>query len=218
MAKVLNPLNSSEARGRVGGLVYNTWRGIRTVKTHTDPGHQDDPLRHAHFEKIRDAGKRWATIGDDLRASWNHFANAHPQIDWTGRPVRLAGFHWYVRIQVTLQDIQQAYNDTPPTEPCTCTPLALAIESIYPSLYLSWTIDPLVPVNTYDVQCFLTRPHSAGRHPTLHDAYLYDYTFYETGYAWVGPLPLGIYTVFARPIHWNGMIGNWARITEELIE
>ena len=34
MAKVINPLLSVEARGRMGGIVYNTWHGISYAKAH----------------------------------------------------------------------------------------------------------------------------------------------------------------------------------------
>lgn len=37
MAKVTLPLMSAEARGKVGGLIYNTWRGNSTVKIKKAP-------------------------------------------------------------------------------------------------------------------------------------------------------------------------------------
>lgn len=215
MAKVLNPLNSSEARGRVGGLVYNTWRGIRTVKTHTDPAHQDDPKRQAHKNVVQAAGLRWQTLTDLQRAAWHHYANEHPDLDWTGRPLRLAGFHWYVRIQVRMIDAGWDYIDDPPSDFCRLTINVFTAEQVGNLVRLVWDLPITDPLDEYQIAFFRTKPLSPGRNPTLHDAYYLQYALYAWGTIDdEGPAP-GTYTYWARPIRINGTVATWlkARVT-----
>jgi len=170
VAKVLNPLNSSEARGRVGGLVYNTWRGIRTVKTHTAPGHQSDPLRQAHKLIVQQAGQRWQTLTDDQREAWRRYANDHPHFDWRGSISRIPAFHWYVRANTRTQDCWGLYVDTPPTEPPQTLLLTFTSAKNGPLIKLEWTHSGPDDSMEAQLQLWTTIALSAGRNPTLHDA------------------------------------------------
>jgi hypothetical protein len=213
MAKVLNPLNSSEARGRVGGLIYNTWRGIRTVKSHTDPAHQSDPKRQAHKNIVQAAGQRWRTITPAQRSAWDHFANQHPDIDWTGRPVRLAGFHWYVRIQVRLHDISLGYIDDPPQGPCLLRTKQFNLETTgYTIRAQDFYYDP-PESDGHRIQFWISRPHSIGRKITIHDIYYHGWEMADAGAYYFEDLTIGYYTVFAREIRENGMIATWQQAT-----
>lgn len=212
MAKVTDPLRSVEARGRVGGLVYNTWRGLHTVKTHINPAHQSDPLRQAHKLIVQQAGQRWRTLTDAQRTRWNHFANEHPDLDWSGHPMRLAGYHWYVRINTRLTDMGIALIDNPPTETSLCPPLILSAWILPGEFYIYWEVDPLVPHGTYRVDVWSTKRISAGRNPTLHDAYRRNIAEYEYGQWFDESLAPGWITFWLRPIRVNGITGQWASI------
>lgn len=211
MAKVTQPLGSAEARGRVGGYVYNTWRGLHTVKTHKAPAHESDPLRQAHKAIVQAAGIRWQSISPERRSSWNQFANEHPDIDWTGNPKRLPGYAWYVRIQTRLIDIGATYIDDPPS--AFSLPLISGLAASYEPgdglIYLSFSMS--LPVGTFFSDTWSTRPLSAGRTPSLHDAYrrviLPDYVDPVT---WEPP-GAGTYTVWLRMIRDNGLLTPWLR-------
>jgi hypothetical protein len=209
MAKVLNPLNSSEARGRVGGLVYNTWRGIRTVKTHTDPAHQSDPLRQAHKLVVQEQAQRWKTLSDVERADWNAYADAHPDIDWTGRPVRLAGFHMFVRLQTHVVDMLGYFTSEIPDAPCDLMLEDFANSLVGSDVELTWDTSHPDPGWEHYLQIMRTHPLSAGRQPTLHDAYLLAWRAYNFGGYSDEGLPAGTYTYFARPFWTNGTHGAW---------
>lgn len=215
MAKVLNPLNSSEARGRVGALVYNTWRGIRTVKSHTPPEHQDDPLRQAHKAIVQAAGQRWATISAAQRAAWNAYAQTHFDLDWTGAPKRIAGYHWYVRCQTRLIQADWAYSDWPPTAPCDFNLESLWADQEADYIALTWTPWYPDPLLTYKLQLWIAGPVSTGRTPTLHDARAVRYESIEYGEADFADLQDGDYVFWARPFKNNGTAAafRWARCT-----
>jgi hypothetical protein len=212
MAKVTNPLNSTEARGRVGGLVYNTWRGLHTVKTHTPPGHQDDPKRQAHKAIVTAAGQRWQTLTQDQRDAWNHFAGTHPDLDWTGKPLRLAGYHWYVRIQTRRQDHDQGYDDNPPTIVVPWMPINIHDEPFEDEIIVQWDTQDGFPELELYVDVFAAGPHSAGRNATLHDATRVGYTRYEFAAFGSAGHPAGWYTLFLRCIHVAGLTGPWQSI------
>jgi hypothetical protein len=216
MAKVLSPLHSSEARGRCGGLVYNTWRGIRTVKTHTDPDHEDDPKRVAHKLIVQAAGARWRDLTGEQRAAWTAFADLHLEVDWTGTPKRLAGYHWYVRIQTKLKDLGLAYIDTPPTDQVLCSITDLHISTALGDAYLNWTVLGDYDVDNTKIDIWSVGPHSPGRSPTLHEAthYIYDALVY--GWTYIGGNPGDWYTIFARPIVTSGLTGQWASVKQEI--
>jgi hypothetical protein len=216
MAKVLSPLHSSEARGRVGGLVYNTWRGIRTVKTHTDPDHEDDPKRVAHKLIVQAAGARWRDLTGEQRAAWTAFADLHPETDWTGTPKRLAGYHWYVRVQTKRQDLDVGYNDTPPVDQVLCSISRLVIFTSFGDAYLQW--DPAGPYDpdTTRVEIYATGPHSPGRSPTLHEATRFGYGDMVTGFTYIGGTPGDWMTYFARPILTSGLMGPWASVKQQI--
>jgi hypothetical protein len=205
LAKVINPLNSAEARGKVNGLVYNTWRGIHYVKTNTPPSHEGDEKRQIRKNIVQAAAVRWQTISEEDRSAWRYYATTHFDISWTGAPKRISGFNWYVRIQVALQDISIGYVDSPP--------------SVANASYLE---DPIAEYDTgfiyvraaafhpddaenYWLDIWSTKPLSAGRNPSLHDAYRRvivnanetDFRFHEIG--------AGTYTVFVRTISIHGL-------------
>jgi hypothetical protein len=216
MAKVLNPLNSTEARGRVGGLVYNTWRGIRYVKTHTQPGHQSDPKRQAHKLIVQEAGLRWQTLSDAQRAAWTHYANTHTDIDWTGSPKRIAGYHWYVRIQTRRQDVGEGYDDTPPSITCRWKHSGLAAGWWVDHIDLYWDLlDPSSPFQLY-TDIWLAGPHSAGRNPTIHDATRNAIQNQDEREYYIYDLTQGWYTIFVRIICANGITAPWLSLRCEV--
>jgi hypothetical protein len=212
VAKVTGPLHSSEARGRVGSLVYNTWRGIRTVKQHTAPEHEDDPKRVAHKLIVQAAAQRWKTLTDAQRTAWTLFADHHLEVDWTGHQRRLPGFHWYVRIQTKRADISFGYDDDPPTDNA-LPPLGdLYAVPGYGEITWYWTPDVLWPEFTAVTELFMTKPLSAGRNPTLHDAYRTGQNWYDYAGILVEDIPGGWYTAFLRPVTIGGFTGPWSRI------
>jgi hypothetical protein len=211
VAKVLDPLHSAEARGRVGGLVYNTWRGIHTVKTHTDPAHQDDPKRQAHKAIVQAAGIRWRSLTAAQRAGWSDYAAAHPQLDWTGKPQRIAGYHWYVRIQTVRQDIGEGYDDDPPTLPNVATFSTFEAVEDEGDLVVNWSYQS--PDWDWDgyMDTWLAGPFTAGRSPSIHDARRNFIEDAFTGTYAIDSLAAGFYTVFARLVRDNGLVGVWEK-------
>jgi len=217
MAIVLNPLNSSEARGRVGGLVYNTWRGIHTVKTHTAPGHQDDPLRQAAKADVELIASCWRDLTQPQRDAWNHYATQHFNLDWTGRPLRLAGYHWYVRLNVLAWRAYYTLWEWPPDHEC-LAPIGTPSCLIHPTyITLAWETPDPDPASEYQVQIMRAGPFSAGKHATLHDAKVLARCVYSHGYYDDETVTPGTWTYWLKPIHLHGTSGTYQRLTATFV-
>jgi hypothetical protein len=162
------------------------------------------------------AAKRWATLTDAQRHSWNDFANTHPDTQWTGTPQRITAQNWYIRINVRRTLLGNTPWDWPP-------PNTLTIIILNPDVHL----DGSQPEITWDlwpdadpgarVECYIAGPHSAGITATLHDATRDGFNAYDAQVYNVNRFcPPGWYTLFFRIIHMTGLVGTWhsARILQ----
>jgi hypothetical protein len=207
MAKLTQPLGSSEARGKVGGLVYNTWRGISYVRSKVTPEAKEPGLREAMMAYTIAAARRWADLSDAQRTAWYNFSLQHLEPDWTGNDKRLLGYHWYVRINVRTQWHFADWQDAPPDHPCRAgqaLPYATA-GADYFELSWTWNVPPADP--WYYLEIWITPPLSAGRNATIKDARFLTYETLSTCYLFQGGLTPGTYTIFTRQITKQGMIG-----------
>lgn len=114
MAKVINPLLSVEARGRMAGLVYNTWHGISYVKAHSGPNQPNTQAQLAARALMTMITADWRDLTQAQRDAWTVYADAHPESDWTGNPKRLTGQNWFVRCNVQASRAGGAAVTSPP--------------------------------------------------------------------------------------------------------
>ncbi|GAH35704.1 unnamed protein product [marine sediment metagenome] len=116
MAKVIAPLHSAEARGRVSGLIYNTWRGLATCKGFKSPAQPRTSIQMLMRAYAVQMARTWGELNDTQRGLWNDYAVAHPDVDWTGSPKRLSGFNWYVRCNTRILRLAGTPITAPPAE------------------------------------------------------------------------------------------------------
>lgn len=98
MAKVVAPLMSQEVRGKMGGLIFNTYRGIATVKSFRSPTQPNTVSQVNARARLSDASRAWASLTAEQRAAWEVYAESHPEPDWTGKPKRLTGSNMHARL------------------------------------------------------------------------------------------------------------------------
>lgn len=167
MPKVKNPLMSMEARGGIGGLVYNTWRGINTVKTNTSPTGQGTAKRLAAQALLAYVSQLWRALTDAQRAAWNQYAIDHPVSDWTGSPKRLTGMNWFVDCCIANRRAGVAVVTAPPVLPQPAAPVGLALSKLTTDLKVTWTTPSSAAIF---VDLWLAGPLSAGRSPKIEQA------------------------------------------------
>jgi len=170
MAKVIGPLHSTEARGRIDDLVYGTWHGIRFVRKFTPPVFGSPDPREAQKALVAAANSAWKLLTNEQRSGWHAYAQAHPRIDWTGVPVRISGYNSFVSCHVTCSRA----GGTPLLDaPSTPFPFPLnSVSSVQSDnfILISWTYPTQPTTHTYKVQIWRSGPWSLGRVPDFHRA------------------------------------------------
>jgi hypothetical protein len=217
VAKVKNPLGSSEARGAVGEFVYGTWRGISVVRTKVTPEAKPPGLREAAQAVLAEAAAAWSTIDPESRQRWYDYAAQHVAPDWTGTDLRLPAYNCFIRTWVTRSIDSWVPSEYPPIDACLCDITDLIAYPTPPIGNVDYTWYGPDDHHNYGVQIWSTNPHSAGRNPTLHDAHRCGVV---KGGATSADVPIGageIRTAFLRVVHSTGQIGNWHSIRLEAI-
>ena len=205
MAVVIGPLHSSEARGAVGGLVYNSHRGRAYVKANTPPKTQYSPLQISTRLQMTPARELWPTLSDADRAAWNHFALSHVFPHWTGSDLRISGWNWFCKINYRMTQFGLELLSTPPTRMSSLDfspDLALVLPS---EIDLAWVAQYPPPDPSWHVIFFLAGPHSAGRSPSIKMAKQSAITVEGEGSVALPISQPGYYTVFWLPVCDNGI-------------
>ncbi len=197
MAKVINPLMSAAARGKVGGLIFNIHRGINTVKGFKSPSQPRTARQLAVRAYLSTLSRGWSTLTAAQRTAWTDWANAHTVADWTGTPIRMTGENAYIKLNSLMLDQGQSAVTTPPAVSAPANVAGLAITPSAGQLSIAWTA---TTGTDKQVDVWLYGPHSAGRTPSLVKAKHNCYCPGETSPKVITGLASGLYTVFARVV------------------
>lgn len=208
MVKVIGPLHSTEARGVIGGLVANTWRGIRYFKRMTSPAQprtsRSLALRSITVHLVR----YWQTLSSTVQGQWNDYSAEHPVIDWTGVAIRLTGCNWFVGLSARLMDWDTAFPDTPPVVAAPEPLFAFDAADGTEQTIVTWT--PVVDL-AMGAEIWLYGPHSAGKLGKIERAKLYTRLSANLGTLTIDNLLPGTYTVFGRVISSvDGQVSTWS--------
>jgi hypothetical protein len=198
MAKVLDPLRSSEARGKVGGLVYGTCRGAKTVRSKTAPSQKRSSAQYTMRGDMQTATRAWALLDETTRGLWDDYAATHGEIDWTGQTVYLSGFNWFTRLYARLFHFFGATISNPPGVASPDAITSFDAGAVAGGLHTTWT-DP-GQAGTY-VQLFLVGPHSAGLRAKYEKSIFNCQEPAASAGKNIDGLSAGSYTLFARVIH-----------------
>jgi hypothetical protein len=212
MVKILDPMGSTEARGRIGGRVFNTWRGISYVKNNTAPAQPRSAKQLLLRSRAIALVRKWQTIGSIKQGWWNDFAATHTETGSMGVTKRLTGANWYVRLNTRLAELGTAPIDTPPAIPAPAGVTGFVLTPGALSFQFNWTQEL---TGVCKIEVWICGPHSPGRLGKIERAKLVSFWDAEA----VGPevianLAPGTYTVFARLItEADGQVSPWVSST-----
>ncbi len=195
MAKVLNPLMSGAARGKVGGIIFNVWRGLATVKIHKSPAQPRTARQLAVRSYITTLSRAWAGLTDAQRSAWTDWADLHPVSDWTGTNIRMTGENAYIKLNSILLDLGKDAVDTPPSVAGPTSVDGFNCTGSQGQISVAFT--PRTGSNE-TVDIWLQGPHSPGLIGTLSRARHHSYNPGETSPIVLSNLSPGTYTVWAR--------------------
>ena len=159
MPKTFRPLFSDAARGGFQGLVFNTWRGINTVKKNTSPSNQQTTARILARTRMIDASKAWKNLTETQREGWRTFANEHTELDWTGAMLKKTGFDWFVSCYVNSVRCGGAGVAAAPTAGAPSAPSDFAVTATGGAIKASYTLTTNANAK---LQIWMTKPQSAG--------------------------------------------------------
>jgi hypothetical protein len=197
VAIVTWPLSSGEARGRVGGLVYNTWRGRSYVKTCTTPKTEFSDSQVFVRDITSSLTVAWHALSDAQRSVWNNFAFNHTLANWTGQPKRISGYNWFVKLGYN----SYRFFDGPYVSPPAVLP-SYVIDQAYafcdpPIIQLVWNPQTVAPQSEWSLSFWLEGPYDNPRTPSVKRAKFFDIANEDEG-GWVlMPADTGFYYV-----HW----------------
>ena len=207
--KLKMPMFSVEARGTVGGITYNTWRGINYAKTCTSPTGQGTGPRLVAQGLLIAAAKLWATIGNGNRAAWNQWATDHPVSSWTGTPERLTGMNWFVRCNVTLARLGLAAVLTAPAAAAPDPIVGFAVSNPADYIQVAWSAPQ---TGSYKMDWFGVGPISKGIAPKIQRCHWLGFQNPTdfAGAILITPSNPGRYTIFGRVISTiSGLSSAW---------
>lgn len=159
MPKVFRPLFSDQARGGFQGVVFNTWRGINTVKKNTSPSNQQTSARILARTRLIDASKEWRNLTEAQRDGWRTFANEHTELDWTGAMLKKTGFDWFVSCYVNSIRCGGSGVTTAPSSGAPSAPSNLTLTANGGVITAAYT---LTSQTNYALQIWSTDPMSKG--------------------------------------------------------
>jgi hypothetical protein len=208
MAKVLMPHGATEARGRMGGIIANTWRGISYIKAASSPSQPRSKIQLQMRAWVAMLTRYWGTtLLDTERTWWNDYAMTHTKIDWTGNPRRLTGLNWFVLCNVGRLRMALAITTTPPDSAAPAAPVAFAAANGVLQSVITWTTPGGTGI-TCDV--FAEGPVSKGVQPKLERAKYRDMIQAETGTMTVSGLRPGRYWFYGRMLdEASGLSSPW---------
>lgn len=209
MAKVIGPLFSTEARGRVGGLVYNTWRGISYVKAQCAPAQPRTARQLAIRSFTIRLVRLWQSLPVLTMDAWNEYARTHLLTDGMGVGKRLTGCNWFVGLNLRLIDMGLTINTIPPPGVAPDPPLLFQAADGVNESVLTWTPTAGAALT---FQIFKVGPHSPGVLGKIERAKFVVYNPGEDGTITIASLGPGTYDFFARAMHEsNGQVSTWVR-------
>lgn len=141
MAKLTGPLHSVEARGKMGGLIYNTWRGISYVKAFSSPNQPNTVLQQLAKQLLASLAAAWQSVSSANRSLWSIYAQNNLESDWTGSPKRLTAMNWFLRCNALLTRLGKATISAPPSVPAPEASADASVAVATGDIELSWT-DP----------------------------------------------------------------------------
>ncbi|MBE3118971.1 MAG: hypothetical protein IMZ50_09485 [Candidatus Atribacteria bacterium] len=190
--KLLDPMRSSEARGRVGGVIYNTARGVRYGKVFTSPCQPRTQKQLAVRALFQMATRAWQLLSSPERDNWNDYGTAHPEIDWTGQPIAKSGFNWFTRLTTRLLWTDNVQSDTPPAVAAPDAPLAFSAATGILQSIITFTPG----VNAINAIVYGVGPHSPGRVAKREQAVYMGKVDSDLGTITITGLSPGSYTFF----------------------
>lgn len=144
MAKVLNPLLSTDARGSVGGVTYSINRGIHTCRVKARPARRFRTTQPRNRAILGFTSTYYQELTANQRVAWEQWAQDHPQPDGFGSTFLLTGHQAFIKLNHTAIRLDDwgAICADPPGSPIDASIDALTVATgatLAGDIDLTWT-------------------------------------------------------------------------------
>jgi hypothetical protein len=211
MAKVTQPLGSVEARGAIGGYVYQPWRGIQTVRSRATPADVPGSAREGIKTLMASVSAAWRNLTDAQRSAWAEYARLHLDPYWTGEDLRLPAFQRFCKMRFLQEWAGYSGTDDPPSLLMLHELSTLNLVDFGGQLTWTWAYSQMPGEPSCYLDAWAIGPHSAGRNMTIHDC---RHMFFEVAADLSHTTllaPSGTWTSFARLISPYGQDTPWIK-------
>ena len=104
MAKLMNPLLSTEAKGTTSGITFSKWRGIPVARRHSYPVRRIRTLQPRNRAYMGYLSRFWAAVTPENRELWKTWAQNHPRPDGFGGVFQMSGINAFVSLNKVRLD------------------------------------------------------------------------------------------------------------------
>jgi hypothetical protein len=205
MAIVTGPLHSSEARGSVGALVYNTYHGHSYVKARSTPTIEYSDLQITTRALMVDVIAFWRSISALDRGTWSQFSQEHQFAHWTGTDKRLTPWAWFARCNFRLKQLGEPMISTPPYPIADYSLKDLCASWSSPTLNVIWTPAAVAPDPAWYLIFWLSHGHKVTVHPTIKLCHRALAQPEQDGAAALTPESGYFVTLYAQPVSLQGI-------------
>lgn len=98
MARVLNPMMSTDAKGTTSGITFSKWRGIKTARRQGISTRRVRNLQPTNRTYIGYLSRTWQNVSAADRELWKTWAQNHPKADGFGGVFQMSGINAYVSL------------------------------------------------------------------------------------------------------------------------
>jgi hypothetical protein len=189
----------------MGGLVFNTYRGMATVKAKHAPCQPRSQKQLLTRSICVNLARTWAANLN--QAAWNAYAASHPYLDGMGLTIRATGLNWFIALNSRLNALLIGAVATPPVVAAPGPSVGLTPTPSAGSISLAWA----GPTDADKrVEVWLDGPHSKGRQGSLTRARLKGQPEAAASpYVMTGLIP-GRYSIWARTLsETDGQVSTW---------
>jgi len=116
MAKVLFGPVVSDARGKLGGLVYSRNTSGAYIRSKVSPVQPESAKQMAQRSRLIGISKAWVELTQGQRLSWKNFAIGHLFVDVFGLAKKLTGQMMYMKLNLALLSNGLTGINDPPTD------------------------------------------------------------------------------------------------------
>lgn len=182
MSVVRSPLNSQAASGSVGALTYKIRSRTQVCTLRAGAVYTSTPARDLTSWVAGELSLGWKALAPDQRATWNAWAQTHPESHKFGQVGPISGHNWYCRLGSVMLRLGNPPISEPAPAPAWPALLTLNVSPDDPGVGALHLPDYPGPSSTFQLDMRYQPVLSPGRRPLFARSLHFSYEAPESQY------------------------------------